>query len=223
MEGSGGYKKTIELGIINQMFKILRFVLSKINLVLFRPQRLKSTEEGRESQGTVQKENSPPSQKILLISGLSLLLLGMIYGGIYGAFFLENIHETEAEQMGKSIYYASEGDFSSAEKYHEKSVETASLAEMLKSAHAHLNSFSVIMLVIACNLPNIKMKEKWKIAAAIVFVIGTLLFPAGIILQPLVNKGLGKIISIIGGTGIMASTTVYLWGAVKAGYKVARK
>lgn len=205
------------------MFKILRFVLYKINLVLFPPPRHKRTEEGKESQGTIPKGNSPPSQKLLLISGLSLLLLGMVYGGIYGAFFLEKIHEIEAEQIKKSLYYVSEGDFDSAEKYQEQAIKITALTEALKSAHAHLNSFSVIMLVIACNLPNIKLNEMWKMAAAIIFLSGSLLFPVEIILQPLVNKGLGKIVSIIGGTGIMVSTAVYLWGAIKASLKIARK
>lgn len=202
---------------------MIRFVLRKINLVLFPSPILKGPEEGEEPQGNIPKGNSTPSQKVLLISGLTFLLLGMIYGGIYGAFFLEEIHELESEQIKKSIYYASDGNFDKAEKYQEQSVETAALAEALKSAHAHLNSFSLIMLVIACNMHYIKLTERWKIAAAIIFLVGTLLFPVGIILQPFKNEGLGRIVSIISGTGIMASTTVYLLGAVKSCSKTARK
>lgn len=106
----------------------------------------------------------------------------MIYGGIYGAFFLEKIHDIESKQITSSIFYASKGQFELADEYHKKTMEVATFIDGLRSAHAHLSMFSVIALAIAANSTKFKIKEKWLVIMAIVYLVGALIFPVGVIL-----------------------------------------
>jgi len=198
------------------LFGLIRFVLRKINRAC-RPQKkpgltnqIKSRQPNR-----LEKEKPSPAYHILLIGGLALLLSGMLYGGVYGAFFLDNLTQVQIDQHRFAIIYATRGQEEEAEQSFAEMVETNEIMEMFGSGHAHLNLFGLIALALASNVHKIQLKGKWKVSGAVVLLLGGLLFPIGLILQPLVNKTLGKIVNIISGTGIMASITIYLWGAIK--------
>lgn len=196
------------------MFGFFRFVFRKIKSILLPPPCLKSL-EGKKHREQCETAIASPSQKILLIGGLTLLLVAMIYGGILGALFLEKINDMESELTIKSLFSVSQDDFYLAKKYQEEFLKVSALHAALRSAHSHLGSFAIIMLAIASNLKKIKLNEKWKRASAIVFVSAAPLFSGGIILQPLVNKSLGKIVSILSGAAIIASIAIFLLGAVR--------
>ncbi|KJS11874.1 MAG: hypothetical protein VR67_11905 [Peptococcaceae bacterium BRH_c8a] len=198
------------------MFGFIRFVLRKINQACHPQKKPGLTNQIKIRQPSrLEKEKSSPAYHILLNGGLALLLLGMFYGGIYGAFFLDNLAQDQSEQLRFAIIYATRGQEEEAEQSFEEMAEMDEIMEVFGSGHAHLNLFGLIALALASNVHKIRLKDKWQISAAIVLLVGGLLFPVGLILQPLVNKTLGKVINIISGTGIMASIAIYLWGAVK--------
>jgi len=198
------------------LFGFIRFVLRKINRACHPPKKPGLTNQIKSRQSTrLEKEKPSLAYHILLIGGLALLLSGMSYGGIYGAFFLDNLTQDQSDQLRFAIIYATRGQEEEAEQSFEEMAEMDEILEMFGSGHAHLTLFGLIALALAGNIHKIQMKDKWKISVAIVLLVGGLLFPIGLILQPLVSKTLGMIVSIISGTGIMASIAIYLWGAVK--------
>lgn len=187
------------------MFNLIRAILKNIKSLFHHKQKLPVKRE-------IPPERLSQSQKLLLMGGLAMLLLGMVYGGIYGVFFHGKLHELEAEHMRMAIYYISQGDFESAEKYHEKTVDIGGVIEAIPSVHSHINSFALISLIISGIIPKIKLKEKWKVAGAILLLGGGLVMAIGIILQPAVSKTIGMITAIIGGSGVMAAVALYMWG-----------
>ncbi len=136
----------------------------------------------------------------------------MAYGGIYGAFFLENLHELRDSQFKKIVILVGAGGIEEAEEQFEEMEETEALIESIRSSHAHLSLFGLIAIAIASNISKIQLKESWKIAASLAFLLGSLLFSVAIVLQPLVSTTPGKFLSIIGGSVIMLSIAAYIWG-----------
>jgi len=197
------------------VFRFIRLVLGKISWACL-PQKKPAYELNQGWQPTqLEKEKPSLIYHILLIGGLTLLLSGMIFGGLYGAFFLDNLMQDRNDQLGFAIMYAAREQEVEAEQSAKEMAAKDEVFEVVSASHAHLTLFGLIALALASNVHKIQLKDKWKISGAIVLLVGGLLFPTGLILQPLVNKTLGKIISIISGTGIMASISIYLWGAVK--------
>lgn len=198
------------------MFGFIRFVLRKINRACHPQKKPGLTNQIKSRQPTrLEKEKPSPAYHILLIGGLALLLLGMFYGGIYGAFFLDNLTQERSDHLRFAIIYATRGLEEEAEQSFEEMAVLDEVLEMFGSGHAHLNLFGLIALALAYNVHKIRLDDKWRIIASIVLLAGGLLFPIGLILQPLVNKTLGTVVNILSGIGIMTSITIYLWGAAK--------
>lgn len=173
---------------------------------------------GHKQPPVIIRETLPPdklsaSQKVLLLGGLTLLLFGMAYGAIYGSLFLGKLHVLEAEQMSSALYYASKGDFESAEKFYKETVKTSSLTAALPSVHSHINSFALIALITSGIIPKMKLKEGVKIAGAILLLGGALVMSAGIVIE-LVNKTIGMIFALGGGSCVMASVALIMWGLI---------
>jgi len=201
------------------MIRFIWTIFGRIACVIFQSPKSISKAQSINRQDSYSKEKPSMAHNILLIGGLAMLLLGMIYGGIYGAFFLEKLLESQSDRLGITIGYAARGKVEEANKVYKKISDVEELRDTLSSGHSHLSVFGLIALAMAANIRKVRLKEKWKIIAAAVLLAGGLLLPIGVVLQPLVNKSLGKIISIIGGTGIMSGIAVYLWGVINFTWK----
>ena len=135
-------------------------------------------------------EEKKPSlaYNILAIGGLVLLLLGMSYGGIYGAFFLDKMHKTQDIHFKNAVGYTAKGKAEEADYEYDEVKTIDSFMEAITSSHSHLALFGLITLSLACNITNIRLDEKWKVTSAIALLVGGLLFPVGVILQPSISK-----------------------------------
>ncbi len=157
---------------------------------------------------------------ILLLGGLTLLLISMIYGGIYGAFFMEKLHEEEDNQnvMDYAGVEKADGETQQQDQQDQEDQgdDPEAISTAFRSSHSHLSLFALIAIALAGNLNNIKLKERLNAATAVVFLTGAILFPAGIIMQPLLNETLGKLLSVFGGSLVVLSTALYIWGSVKS-------
>ena len=168
----------------------------------------------------VEKHSASEIQKIsfayniLVIGGMALLLLGMSYGGVYGAFFLDKFHAIQENHFKTALDYAATEKIKEAKTAYDQAAKTQMLMEAVSSGHAHLTIFGLIGLALAINVNKLQIKEKWKNIAAIALITGGLILPIGVVLQPLVNKTLGKVVSIIGGLSVMSSIAVYILGMI---------
>ncbi len=157
---------------------------------------------------------------ILLLGGLTMLLISMIYGGIYGAFFMENLHEEEDNQNVMDYAGVEKADGETQEQEGQQDQEdqgddSEAIIRAFRSSHSHLSLFALIAVAVAGNLNNMRLKEKLNAATAMVFLTGAILFPAGIIIQPLFNETFGKFLSVFGGSLVILSTALYIWGSIK--------
>ncbi len=156
-----------------------------------------------------------PTERILLIGGLAILLVGMIYGSFYGAFIFQGMVKNRTENMKTALSYAAGGQAEKAEQFYEKVKKADELKEALNGSHSHLSLFGLIALALAGNIRNVRLKEGWKVASAVALLAGGIMLPAGVVMGPFINKTAGKIISITGGIGAIAGIAVYLWGTIR--------
>lgn len=81
-----------------------------------------------------------------------LLLVGMVYGSIYGAFFLEGLTRKQDEQLSFAVIYAAQGKEEEADQSAVSTSKINLLAESLGSGHAHMSLCGLIALAVAANL-----------------------------------------------------------------------
>lgn len=166
----------------------------------------------KHSSSKIQKIS--PAFNILIIGGLILLLLGMSYGGLYGAFFLDKFHAIQENHFKIALNYAAIGKAKEARTAYGEAAKTQMLMEALSSGHAHLTLFGLLGLALAINVNNLQIKEKWRSIAAMALITGGLILPIGVVLQPLVNKTFGKIVSTVGGLSVMSCIGIYMLGMI---------
>jgi hypothetical protein len=193
------------------MLGFLRFILNK----------LCGKPRGRTNQQCEPENDSPTdtfpiSRRILLFGGLVLLLLGMLYGAVFGTFFLENLNELKGSLLRDAIMLGEKGNIINAKQRLEEMKKAEELLDALRGSHAHLSLLGLVAIALAGNIQRIQLKEKLKTAAAVIFLLSGLLFPISILLETQIKPPIGKIIVILFGTLIIACTATYTLGAWKS-------
>ena len=155
------------------------------------------------------------TQKLLIISGLLLALLGMCYG-LYYALFDE--HQT-LQGMGISMAtgFAKAAENNMAEAH--AAIETFAdiQFEYVREVHAHSHWISLGMLLIVLGMAfnQIAFNERHRFLIALTLVSGATIFPLGVLLQNFSTGLLGSILSIFGTIAIIVSFFLVTWGFVK--------
>jgi len=143
------------------------------------------------------------AQKLLVIGGLALAIIGMSYG-LYYALFDE--HQT-LEGMGMSLAkgFALAAERNLPEAHGAIDDYGAIRYEYVREVHAHSHwiSLSMVLIVLGIAFNRIAYGERARFLIAVTLVCGSLLFPLGSILQTFPLGMLAKVITGIGSIAVI--------------------
>jgi hypothetical protein len=142
------------------------------------------------------------SRKLLILSGLALIIWGMGYGLYYAVF---DEHQT-LEQIGGSLAmgfaHAAEGDMTAAhaslESYAAAKFEYAREVDV----HSHWTALAMLLLLFGVIFDRVGYNESIRFYLAVMLVAGSVVFPLGVILQ-VFNKGMFPQGIAIAGAGLL--------------------
>lgn len=208
------------------MFRFIRRLFSKLfsrraygRIPLRKPARGSGHSYRKAGQEDAEKS---AARDLLQIGGLAILITAMMYGGIYGGLFLTRLQDRKSEIMKTVIEYQVAGQKDKAIEASKKAANLEYKMALFSSGHGHLSLLSLISLVLGgCITQRTRLGERWQTTAAVTVLAGAVLMPAGVVLEAVVNKILGMLISAAGGAGVIAGLFVFLWGMIK--YKLAKK
>lgn len=195
------------------MFDLLALLRRGLGLIARPARRLLPPGAAKAARPARAEDTPSVAEGLLRRGGLSLLLLGLLYGGVYALFFLDRLHDERQELAGQALLSASQGQVERAGELNERVAAKDALMSALGSGHGHLSLFGLVALALAGSMRRPGLKEKWRLGAALLLLAGGLLLPAGTVLQPLADKTLGKVIAVFGGTALTASLATFWWGA----------
>jgi len=151
------------------------------------------------------------SRKLLIVSGLVLAIWGMSYGLYYAVF---DEHQT-LDRMGTSLAMgfarAAERKMSDAhaalDAYAQANFEYVREVDV----HSHWIGLAMILIVLGVVFDRVAFDECQRFYMAAALVVGSVIFPLGVLLQT-VNRGfVPQMIAVIGsGLVIIALSTVAL-------------
>jgi len=196
------------------VFRFIKALLRKIGGVFLPLKKLAPADKHRDKPA-LRKPKPSPAQAVLIIGGLAMLLFGMLYGGVYGAFFLHGIHDGRTELMQAAFEQSAMGRVQEAQKLYKEAEHLDKWMKTFNSSHTHLSLFGLIALSISASVRGTRLNEKLRMAAALALLFGGTVMAVGVFIQPLVGETFGKTVAIIGGTLVIGSTAVYLWGIIK--------
>lgn len=145
------------------------------------------------------------ARRLLIVGGIALALLGMIYGVWYAVF---SEHQ-ELDGMGKSLA----ASFGATAKRDSVAAETAlrEYKELKYSydrhvdAHGHWIGLAVVLVVLGIGLERVGFDEKLTTVLAAGLVLGSFLFPLGVLLQTFSHGPAPQAVAVVGSGLVIAS------------------
>jgi hypothetical protein len=151
------------------------------------------------------------ARKLLIFGGLALACLGMAYG-LYYALFVE--HQT-LDGMGGAL---TEAFVKAAERHMPESNAALDAYSRTKyiyvrqvDVHSHWIGLAMLLIALGMAFDRVSFAERTRLWIATALLIGSAVFPLGVLLQTLVEGPLPSALAIIGSTlviGALALTAV---------------
>jgi hypothetical protein len=156
-------------------------------------------------------------RKLLILGGIALALLGMLYG-LHYAVFVE--HQT-LDDIGRSLTTA----FVQGANRHWKESDSALLAyraakyEYIRQVdlHSHWIGLAMLMIVLGVVFDEVSFNERTRFAIALALLIGSVVFPLGVILQTARLVSLGSALAIAGSALVITALAATAVGFVRSG------
>lgn len=155
------------------------------------------------------------AKRLLLLGGISLALLGMTYGLWYAVF----AEHQALDGMGGSLAagFAAAANRSPAQT--ERSLEAYRQAkydyDRQVDVHGHWIGLSMLLIVLAIGFDRVAFAEKQKLALAWGVLLGSGLFPLGVLLQTFNHGPAPRGIAVVGSVLVIAALTGIAFGFVR--------
>jgi hypothetical protein len=155
------------------------------------------------------------ARKLLIFGGIFLAALGMVYG-LHYAVFVE--HQT-LDRMGGSLA----GAFTHAAERRWDDSQLALLAyretkyDYVRQVdvHSHWIGLAMLLIVLGVVFDEVAFGERARSAIALAMLIGSIVFPLGVILQVARLAQLGSVLAIAGSALIIAALAATAVGFIK--------
>lgn len=153
------------------------------------------------------------SRKIMLVGGLLLTLWGMGYGLYYALFDEHQTLERMGERLVAGFAHAANREMPQARAALGEFGETKFEYVREVDVHSHWTGLAMLLVLFGIVFDRVAFDERWRCWLAILLVVGSVLFPLGVILQT-VDRGLGpQALAVLGAVALIVAL-----GAVAAGF-----
>jgi hypothetical protein len=154
--------------------------------------------------------------RLLIFGGIGLALLGMTYGLWYAVF----AEHQELEGIGGSL---ATGFTAAAERNAAGAVGALQQYRELKytydrhvDVHGHWIGLAMLLIVLGIGLERLGLDEKLKVLLAAGLLLGSFLFPLGVLLQTWSHGAAPRGLAIAGSALVIASLAVMAAGFARA-------
>jgi hypothetical protein len=145
------------------------------------------------------------ARKVLIAGGTVLALLGMLYG-LHYAVFVE--HQT-LDRMGGSLAsaFVSAAERNLPESRSALDAYAAAKYDYVRQVdlHGHWIGLAMLMIVLGVIFDELAFDERARLAIALAMLVGSIMFPLGVILQTLRMGPLGSALAIAGSALVIAA------------------
>jgi hypothetical protein len=154
-----------------------------------------------------------PSRRLLVFGGIALAALGMLYG-LHYALFVE--HQT-LDRMGGSLI---EGFVRAAQRQMPQAHDAIDTYASTKydyvrqvDVHSHWTGLAMLMIVLGVAFDGVAFSERVRAWIAGSLLVGSVLFPLGVILQTSSHGSvLGSALAIVGSGLVTLTLAAAVWG-----------
>ncbi len=156
------------------------------------------------------------ARRLLILGGIGLALLGMIYGLWYAVF----AEHQELDGIGKSLATgfgaAAERDSASASAALKQYKELKYAYDRHVDVHGHWIGLAMLLIVLGIAFDRVKLTERLKLLLSAGLLLGSLLFPLGVLLQTFSHGVAPRAVAVAGSVLVIASLAGMTMGFARA-------
>ncbi len=156
------------------------------------------------------------ARRLLILGGIGLALLGMIYGLWYAVF----AEHQELDGIGKSLATgfgaAAERDSASASAALKQYKELRYAYDRHVDVHGHWIGLAMLLIVLGIAFDRVKLTERLKLLLSAGLLLGSLLFPLGVLLQTFSHGVAPRAVAVAGSVLVIASLAGMTMGFARA-------
>jgi hypothetical protein len=145
------------------------------------------------------------SRRLLIIGGIALAVWGMGYGLWYAVFAehqaLENIGASLAGSFAAAADRNPAGREASLKQYREAKY----VYDRQVDVHGHWIGLAMLLIVLGIGFDRVKFSERLKFFLALGLLLGSVIFPLGVLLQTISHGPLPRAIAIAGSAFVIAA------------------
>ncbi len=158
-----------------------------------------------------------PARKLLIISGLVLAVWGMSWGLVYAVFVEHQTLDSLGGQITTAFVRAAERNLPDAHASLAAYSETESRYVRQVDVHSHWIGLAMILIVLGAAFERVSFSESRRMTLALLLVVGSAVFPLGVIMQTLMAGVLPSVLAVTGATLVIAGLAGTAWGFARAG------
>jgi hypothetical protein len=156
------------------------------------------------------------ARRLLIFGGIGLALLGMIYGLWYAVF----AEHQELDGIGKALatgFSAAAGrDSTAAEGALQQYRELKYSYDRHVDIHGHWIGLAMLLIVLGIAFDRVALTERMKLLLAASLLLGSLLFPLGVLLQTFSHGVAPQAVAVAGSALVIVSLAGMTIGFARA-------
>lgn len=156
------------------------------------------------------------ARRLLILGGIGLALVGMIYGGWYAVFAEHQELGGIAGALTASFTAAAERHAAVAESALERYRERKYDYDRHVDVHGHWIGLAMLLMVLGIGLDRMSFSEQVKTLLAAALVLGSFLFPVGVLLETLDHGSVPRALAVAGSALVVVSLAGMTLGFVRA-------
>jgi hypothetical protein len=156
------------------------------------------------------------ARRLLILGGIGLALLGMVYGLWYAVF----AEHQELDGIGKSLSTgfsaAAERNAAAAQSALQQYRELKYNYDRHVDVHGHWIGLATVLIVLGIGLDRMGFNEQLKLVLSAGLLLGSLLFPLGVLMQTFSHGAAPRILAVAGSALVIVSLSGMTLGFARA-------
>jgi len=145
------------------------------------------------------------SRRLLIIGGIALAVWGMSYGLWYAVFAEHQALDNIGASLAGGFAAAADRNTAGMETSLEQYKEAKYIYDRQVDVHGHWIGLAMLLIVLGIGFDRVNFSERLKMFLAVGLLVGSVVFPLGVLLQTMSHGPLPRAIAIAGSAFVIAA------------------
>lgn len=145
------------------------------------------------------------SRRLLIVGGIALAVWGMGYGLWYAVFAEHQALDNVGASLAESFAAAADRNPAIVEASLERYREAKYVYDRQVDVHGHWIGLAMLLIVLGAGFDRVSFSERLKLFLALGLIVGSVVFPLGVLLQTMSHGALPRAVAIGGSALVIAA------------------